>query len=209
MYLHFTPLPIQWLFPQYTWQRKVKNQKIIFLTFDDGPLPEVTPFVLDVLEKYKARATFFCVGDNIRKHPEILKNVVEQGHGVGNHTFNHLNAFRTTTKDYLYNIQQCQDEFRKVIGQAPNLFRPPYGRIRNDQSKVLRKHYEVIMWDVLTADFDKKLSPQKCLQKSIQYTRNGSVVVFHDNPKAFHNLSFVLPRYLEHFSAKGYTFDCL
>lgn len=209
MYLHFTPLPVQWLFPHYTWRRKVKKQKTIFLTFDDGPIPEVTPFVLDVLEENKARATFFCVGDNIRKHPEILKKVVRGGHKLGNHTFNHLNAFKTQTKDYLENVQECQNEFTKVIGQSPNLFRPPYGRIRNEQSRALLKHYDIIMWDVLTADFDKKLSPQKCLQKSKRYTKNGSVVVFHDNLKAFDNLSYVLPRYVEHFSEKGYTFETL
>lgn len=170
---------------------------------------EVTPFVLDVLEKNQARATFFCVGDNIRKHPEILKKVVQGGHKVGNHTFNHLNGFKTQTKDYLENVQECQKEFRKVIGQSPILFRPPYGRVRNDQSKALLKEYEIIMWDVLTADFDLKLSPQKCLQKSIRYTQNGSVVVFHDNIKAFDKLSYVLPRYIEHFSARGYSFQTL
>lgn len=206
MYLHFTPLPVQWFFSQYTWRKKGNGEKRIFLTFDDGPVPEVTPFVLDVLAEYQAKATFFCVGDNVRKHPEILKEVVGGGHSLGNHTFSHLNAFKSKTEIYLQNVQQCGKEIQRITGHNPALFRPPYGRIRNKQSRPLLKQFEIIMWDVLSGDFDKTLSPEKCLQRSIRYTQGGSVVVFHDNPKAFDTLSYVLPRYLKHFSERGFTF---
>lgn len=209
MYLHFTPSPVRWLFPQYTWRKKGCKEKTIFLTFDDGPVPEVTPFVLDVLEKYNAKATFFCVGDNVRKHPEILKKVISGGHSLGNHTFSHLNGFKTETNVYLQNVEACGTEIQQISGKKPVLFRPPYGRIRKEQGERLLKHFEIIMWDVLTADFDHSVSPEKCLQKSIRYTKIGSVVVFHDNPKAFPNISYALPRYLDHFSKKGFTFSAL
>lgn len=209
MYLHFTPLPVQWLFSQYTWRKKVNGGKKIFLTFDDGPVPEVTSFVLSVLEKYNAKATFFCVGDNVRKYPDILQEVVGAGHSPGNHTFHHLNGWNTEKDPYLQNVEDCGREIQQLTGRSPHLFRPPYGRIRSEQSALLRKSFEIVMWDVLTGDFDKTLSREECLQKSIRYTKNGSVVVFHDNPKAFHNLSYVLPRYLEHFSARGFTFHAL
>lgn len=209
MYLHFTPLPVQWLFSRYTWRKKVYGEKKIFLTFDDGPVPEVTPFVLDVLKEYNAKATFFCVGDNVRKYPDILTNVVREGHSLGNHTYHHLNGRNTATGKYLENVQNCGKEIRRLTGRTPDLFRPPYGRIRKEQSKMLLKEYEIIMWDVLSGDFDPALSPESCLKKSIRYTGKGSVVVFHDNPKAYHNLSYVLPRYLEYFRARGFTFPSL
>lgn len=209
MYLHFTPLPVQWVFHRYTWRRRTGSQKIIFLTFDDGPVPEATPFVLDVLEQYQAKATFFCVGDNVGKHSAILQKVVEAGHQVGNHTQNHLNGFRTGQEEYLENVQKCTLELEKQLGIRSRLFRPPYGRIRNGQAASLMPEYEIVMWDVLSADYDQGLGREECLRKSIRYTRNGSIVVFHDSPKAFKNMSWVLPRYLEHFTEKGYTFAVL
>ena len=209
MYLHFTPVLIQKLFPRYTWRREVGEERKIFLTFDDGPVPEVTPFVLEVLQQFGAKATFFCVGENIRKYPHILGQVLKEGHRLGNHTQHHLNGFKCTTVEYLENVKKCRDQFLEACGEAPALFRPPYGRIRIEEAEGLLSSYEIIMWDVLSADYDQRLSPQACLQKSIKYTKSGSVVVFHDNIKAYKKLSWVLPRYLEHFKSKGFTFEVL
>lgn len=214
MYLHFVPSFFQRFFPAFTWCRKVDGRKVLYLTFDDGPVPEVTPFVLESLKAFSAKATFFCVGDNIRKYPEILQQLLKDGHRIGNHTFHHLNGLKVRNSDYLNDIQQCREaikEFERAenLGPGPMLFRPPYGRIRRSQSRQLFKNYQLIMWDVLSADFDPRLRPQDCLKKSIRYSRSGSIVVFHDNPKAFGNLRWVLPRFLAHFSAKGYTFEVL
>ena len=208
MYLHFIPAVVQRAFPLYTWHRS-REQKTIYLTFDDGPVPEVTPFVLRSLKEYGARATFFCVGDNVRKYPDIVAQVKQGGHRLGNHTFNHLNGLQTSDDRYVRNVARCQEALLQAGGEKSLLFRPPYGRIRQRQARRLLTAYEIIMWDVLSADYDKKLSPEKCLQKSIRYTRPGSIVVFHDNPKAFPNLQWVLPRYLEHFASLGYSFEPL
>ena len=208
MYLHFIPAPVRWLFPRYTWHRS-RKEKIIYLTFDDGPVPEVTPFVLKTLKEYEARATFFCVGDNVRKHPEIWAQVQEAGHRLGNHTYHHLNGFKTSSETYVQNVTNCQQALQQAGAGRSALFRPPYGRIRKKQAQALLPAYEIIMWDVLSADFDSSLSPVQCLRKSIRYTRPGSIIVFHDSPKAFPNLQWVLPRYLQHFSALGYRFNAL
>ena len=208
MYLHFTPAVLQWAFPRYTWHRS-RVAKTIYLTFDDGPVPEVTPFVLEVLEQFKAKATFFCVGDNVRKNPAIFRQVLEASHKVGNHTFHHLKGSKTVKEEYLQNVQACTEVIRKAGGGSPELFRPPYGRIRKEQAKEILPFYEMIMWDVLSADYDQSLPPEVCLRKSIRYTRNGSIIVFHDSLKAYRNLSWVLPRYLAHFSALGYSFKAL
>lgn len=208
MYLHFIPAPVQWLFPRYTWHRSRKHKKI-YLTFDDGPVPEVTFFVLRTLEEHAAKATFFCVGDNVRKYPEILKQVREAGHRIGNHTYHHLNGLKTSAEAYLENVVECKAALLQAGQEDVDLFRPPYGRIRQQQAHELLPAYEIIMWDVLSADYDKNLQPEECLKKSIRYTRAGSIVVFHDNPKAFRNLQWVLPRYLQHFSSLGYKFEAL
>lgn len=208
MYLHYIPAPVQWLFADYTWHRS-RVGKSIYLTFDDGPVPEVTPFVLRTLEAYGAKATFFCVGDNVRKHPEIHATLLSAGHRLGNHTHNHLNGWDTPTNTYLQNVQQCQEALQPAGTSAKSLFRPPYGRILQHQARALRRAYELVMWDVLSADFDSSLSPEQCLAKSIRYTRPGSIIVFHDSYKAFPNLQWVLPRYLHHFSSLGYRFETL
>lgn len=208
MYLHFTPAALQWVFPHFTWHGS-RKEKTIYLTFDDGPVPEITPFVLKVLEQYNAKATFFCVGDNVRKYPGIFECVLAAGHKIGNHTFNHLKGSQADTQAYLRNVQQCSAAIQEAGGLLPRLFRPPYGRIRREQSRALLPSYQIVMWEVLSADYDQNLAPEVCLQKSIRYTRNGSIVVFHDNPKAFRNLSWVLPRYLHHFTALGYSFATL
>jgi len=176
------------------------------LTFDDGPVPEVTPWVLSVLADFKARATFFVVGENVKKHPEVFRRIVEQGHSIGNHTYNHLKGWKTGDKGYLENCRKCAE----VLNQEGGLFRPPYGRMRKSQIKEVLKMYEkIVMWDVLSYDFDKLLSPEVCLKKVLRKSREGSIVVFHDSIKAKDNLEFVLPRFLEAFSNKEFVFEPL
>lgn len=182
--------------------RKSQNNPTLYLTFDDGPIPELTEWVLDLLEKHQISATFFCVGDNVRKYPQIFQKLLTQNHSVGNHTFNHIKGWQTSLKDYLENIQLCQN----IIQEQSNFFRPPYGKMTYQQYQKVRGKYQIVMWDVLTYDFDVTLSPEKCLQKSIQATRNGSIVVFHDNLKAEKNLKYVLPKYIEYFQKQGYQF---
>ncbi len=179
-----------------------KDKKVLYLTFDDGPIPEVTEFVLDSLEKYKAKATFFCIGDNIGKHPLIFKKVVDGGHSIGNHTFNHLNGWKTSTDDYLENIKRCDQQ----LPLQTDLFRPPYGRITKSQAKALLPARKIVMWDVLSGDFSLNISPVKCLSKTIQYSRPGSILLFHDSIKAKKNMEYTLPRVLDHFGNMGYEF---
>ena len=208
--LYKTPALLKKLLPKYTWQRELTQEKVLYLTFDDGPIPEATPWVLHQLEQYGAKATFFCVGDNVRKYPEIAARIQQQGHVLANHTFNHLNGWRAELKPYLDNVALCQQELEKYTsGSAKPLYRPPYGRITQNQAKQLLGKYEIIMWDVLTNDYDNSLSPEKCLRKSIQSTQNGSIIVFHDSLKAKRNMMYALPRYLEHFTRLGYTFKTL
>lgn len=207
MYLHFTPGIVHWLYPRFTWHRS-RKEKIIYLTFDDGPVPEITTFVLDQLREYNAQATFFCVGGNVARNPEVLQQLVRDNHRIGNHTDHHLKGTKTSIHNYSADVQLCQDKLQNA-GINTNLFRPPYGRIRKGQARQLLHNYEIVMWDVLSADYDRKLSPEKCLQQSIRYTQNGSIVVFHDSLKAWKNLSWVLPRYLEHFASRGYEFKSL
>ena len=186
---------------------------MIFLTFDDGPVPGPTEFVLDTLGKYNVKATFFCIGDNVRKHPHVFKKVVDEGHRIGNHTFHHLKGWNCSTHEYIDNIELCDQQFQATGIQLlepglEDLFRPPYGRIKMDQIKSL-KRFRIIMWDVLTQDYLESKSPEKCLRGSIAATRPGSIVVFHDSVKAERNLMYTLPRYLQHFMYKGYSFGVL
>lgn len=202
MYLVKTPQFIQHLFPNFTW-RIPTEEKILYLTFDDGPIPEVTPWVLDQLAQYDAHATFFCVGDNIRKHPEVFQEVVAAGHAVGNHTFHHLNGWISENIPYFHDIRHCANLVNTV------LFRPPYGRLKPKQSQFLLRHYRIIMWDVLSGDFDSRLTPQQCFENVADNAGPGSIVVFHDSRKAEQRLVHALPRVLEHFHALGYRFECL
>lgn len=183
------------------------EEPVIYLTFDDGPVPEFTPFVLDTLAQFEAKATFFCVGDNIRKYPEVFAQVQAAGHQVGNHTVHHLNGWKTPNEEYFQEVNTCQAQLPE---SSLRLFRPPYGAITPIQSMHLREMgYQIVMWDVLTGDFDAELSPEDCLENAIKYTRSGSIVVLHDSQKAFRNLSFVLPRYLAYFQRQGFRFDVL
>lgn len=195
------------LYPNFIW-RKSTQEKTIYLTFDDGPIPDVTEFVLETLATYHAKATFFCIGNNIQKHPDIFQKVINGGHGIGNHTFNHLRGWATDDDIYFENIAQCKDEILNR-GAVTNLFRPPYGRIKRSQASKVSADYQIIMWDVLSGDFSQKLSPKTVLEKTLRHTEAGSIVLFHDSIKANENMSYALPRFLEHFSEKGFRFEHL
>ena len=200
---------IKKLFPKLIWDIPNAN-KTVFLTFDDGPTPEITPWVLNVLKQHQIKATFFCIGDNIRKYPEIFKQVINDGHSIGNHTFNHLKGWETETRNYMENLQLCDTEIRKLTTANYNLFRPPYGKIKRSQAIQAREAgYKIIMWDILTADYDKNVSPQKCLENATKKTASGSIIIFHDSVKAFPNVEFVLPKTIEKLKEKGFTFDAI
>lgn len=202
MYLVKTPRFIQNLFPNFHW--KIPTQeKVIYLTFDDGPIPEVTPWVLEELEKFQAKATFFLVGDNVKKHPDIFQQVIDKGHAIGNHTFNHLNGWTSENIPYFHNVRRCA----RLVNSE--LFRPPYGRLKPKQAQFLQRHYNIVMWDVLSGDFDPNLSKEDCLNNVTNKAKNGSIIVFHDSLKAEKNLRYALPKTLEHFSALGYRFEAV
>lgn len=202
MYFVNAPFFLRWMYPGVTWNRSRQHKKI-YLTFDDGPIPEITPWILDVLKSYNVQATFFCVGDNIVKHPEIFQRLLEEGHRIGNHTFNHLKGWDTPDEHYIANVMQCQQYTRS------NLFRPPYARAKRSQIKKLRKDFELIYWDVLSGDFDLNLSPEGCYTNVVKHTRNGSILVFHDNLKAIPRVQYALPKVIAYYRRLGYTFGTL
>jgi peptidoglycan/xylan/chitin deacetylase (PgdA/CDA1 family) len=205
MYLVKSPFFLRWYYPSLIWN-KARSEKAIYLTFDDGPIPDVTDFVLKTLADYNAKGTFFCIGDNIRKHPQVYERLIAAGHRIGNHTYNHLKGWKTTDDQYLNNFAQCQELTNS------NLFRPPYGRIKKTQIKAIKAlHPEmnIIMWDVLSGDFDISSSPEKCFQNVIQNATSGSIIVFHDSLKAFDRLQHALPKTLEYFQKQGYSFKTL
>ena len=206
-------------YPNLTWARR-SPEKVIYLTFDDGPIPEVTEYVLNELDKYAAKATFFCVGDNIVKNCQVFKEIINRGHKIGNHTFNHLNGWKNETNYYLENIAKCNEiilenlvsENKEAYLSSKSfkkLYRPPYGKVKQAQIKALTDDYEIVMWDVLSGDFDKNLAPEKCLHKALKFTKNGSIVIFHDSLKALPNLQYALPEFLKHFKEAGYRFESL
>lgn len=204
MFLHYSPFWLKALYPRYTWHIPT-TEKEIFLTFDDGPIPDITEFVLYTLKQFEAKATFFCIGDNVKKHPSVFTQILDQGHSVGNHTFNHMNGWKSEDQEYLANIDLCE----KQLNLKTNLFRPPYGRMKKSQSRLLPETKEIIMWDVLSGDFSAAVKPETCLEKSIKYARPGSIVLFHDSLKAAKNMQYTLPRFLDHFSKKEYQFKAL
>jgi peptidoglycan/xylan/chitin deacetylase (PgdA/CDA1 family) len=198
---------IKKIFPRYTWDIPNTENKI-YLSFDDGPIPEITEWVLEELKKYNAKATFFCIGDNIEKHPELFKKVINEGHAIGNHTFNHLNGWKTTTENYIQNVRLAETAISKFKTQDRKLFRPPYGKIKSSQSKrLIQLGYKIIMWDVLSADFDTTITQEQCLKNAISSVKSGSIIVFHDSQKAARNLKYSLPKTLELLSKKGFVFE--
>lgn len=219
MYTVRPPFFLKWYYRNLIWN-KDSTEKIVYLTFDDGPIPNVTSFVLNTLKSFNVKATFFCIGDNISKHPEVFEQIKTDGHAIGNHTYNHLKGWKTDDETYIDNFWKCQE----LTGT--NLFRPPYGRIRKSQIEKLVASYElqvrgnskfkiqnskldIIMWDVLSGDFDLKLSPEKCYQNVIKHTRNGSIIVFHDSLKAWDRLEYALPKSIEYLLQQGYQFKTL
>ncbi|HSD13876.1 MAG TPA: polysaccharide deacetylase family protein [Flavobacterium sp.] len=221
---------IKRLFSNQVWDLPNTERKI-YLTFDDGPTPEATEWILDVLKKHNIKATFFCIGDNIRKYPDLFLKIISEGHHIGNHSYNHLQGWKTNNKEYLENIRLCEEEINLRIQKAkqhleeekkaepenwtainklsafPRIFRPPYGKIRLSQSSLLRKNgYRIIMWDVLSADFDNRITPEKCLSNVVKNTTQGSIIVFHDSKKAFSNVAYALPKAIEILKEKGFQF---
>ncbi len=220
MYLVKSPLFLKWYYSSLIWN-KPRKDKIIYLTFDDGPIPNVTDFVLNTLKSHHVKATFFCIGDNINKYPNIFEQLKKDGHSIGNHTYNHLKGWDTDDDTYVDNFIACQKLTQTT------LFRPPFGRIKKSQIKKLKaqslklkatpssqlvthnSQLQIIMWDVLSGDFDEKVSPEKCYQNVINNVQNGSIIVFHDSLKAFDRLKYALPKTLKHLSENGYQFGLL
>jgi peptidoglycan-N-acetylglucosamine deacetylase len=203
MYLTKTPWWLRALYPSLVWRMPAREKKI-YLTFDDGPHPVATPFVLDQLAAYGAKASFFCIGKNVAAEPDIYQRILAEGHAVGNHTQHHLNGWKTDDGEYINDTMKAAGYIQS------NLFRPPYGRIKRSQIKRLEeKGMKIIMWDVLSADFDTNLTPQASLSYVLYHTKPGSVVLFHDSEKAWERMSGALPAVLQHFSAEGYTFEKL
>jgi peptidoglycan/xylan/chitin deacetylase (PgdA/CDA1 family) len=207
MRLFRTPIWLHHWFNRYTWKIETE-EKFLYLSFDDGPDPEVTPFVIDTLAKFDAKAIFFCVGENLRKFPHIKNQLLENGHLIGNHTQHHLKGWSTSNELYFNNIQECE----KYIGESSGtkFFRPPYGRIRSSQGTWLLKNgYRCIMWDILTYDYDAHLNVQHAIKQLSKKSRNGSIVVFHDSKKAYTQMKQLLPTYLQIMSERGYQFRLL
>jgi peptidoglycan/xylan/chitin deacetylase (PgdA/CDA1 family) len=205
-YFTKTPFWLKMLYPTCLWDYKPEmNQKKIFLSFDDGPHEAATPFVLDELKKYGARATFFCIGKNVQAEPALYKRILMEGHRVGNHTQNHLNGWKTDNKKYLENIEKA----RELIDS--NLFRPPYGRATAFQIRNLinKLHFKVVMWDVLAGDFDPAVNGRQAAERVIQKSKPGSIIVFHDSTKALQVLQVALPVVLAYFSGKGFSFETI
>ena len=223
-----TPKTVKKLLRNFIWEVPNSNNTI-YLTFDDGPIPEVTEWILDILKKEKIKATFFCIGDNIQKHPTIYQRILNEGHKTGNHTFNHLNGWETKTKNYIENVKLCETEIKKfqILNSkfqnlkiqksdsqlpTPNsqLFRPPFGKMTLKQSKKIKKlGYKIVMWDVLSYDFKPTITAEKCKENVLKNTTAGSIIVFHDSLKAEKTLKKVLPEIIQELKNKGFQFDVL
>ncbi|WP_199121149.1 polysaccharide deacetylase family protein [Pedobacter sp. ASV28] len=205
MYFVRPPFFLKWYYPDLIWN-KTTAEKTVYLTFDDGPIPNVTDFVLNTLKSFNAKATFFCIGENISKHPQVFDRLKSEGHTIGNHTYNHLKGWKTDDQHYIDNFLKCQD-----LTQT-QLFRPPYGRIKKSQIAALKSkniNLTIVMWDVLSGDFDLSLSPETCYQNVVKNVRNGSIIVFHDSLKAFDRLQYALPNALKYLTENGYQFGTL
>lgn len=196
------PKLLQSLLPQCFWSLPNRQNKI-YLTFDDGPTPEVLPVILKTLDAYKVPATFFCVGENMQKHPDLVWEMQKRNHAIGNHTYNHISGWRNKNATYFENVEACNKVYKS------KLFRPPYGRLRTSQANELKRKYKIIMWDVLSYDYDKKVLPEICFRNVIDATKSGSVIVFHDNVKALKNLEYALPRSIDFLLKKDFVFDVI
>ena len=203
MLIEQPPLLYRLLFPEAIWRIKRKKRKVVYLTFDDGPIPDITPWVLDLLDTYGVKATFFLVGDNVRRSPHLFEEIKRRGHSWGNHTMHHLQGFKVTSLRYMRDITEAD----MLIGSP--LFRPPHGIMRWSQAAALKNHYNIVMYDLVTRDYSKKLQPQQVLENVKRYTRNGSIIVFHDSRKAEKNLRYALPRAIEWLKAMGYEFHTI
>ena len=201
-YLYKTPKLLKWYYPNLIWDI-TSQEKCVYLTFDDGPTKEYTEWILEILEKYEAKATFFCLGKNVVECKEEFDLIVNKGHAVGNHTFSHLNGLNKSLLSYLRDVRKCEEVFKS------NLFRPPYGRMSQKQSTAVCKDYKVIMWDVLSGDFDVSLTGEECAKAVLNNSENGSIIVFHDSKKAAERLKTALPIVLEELTNEGYTFKII
>ncbi|WP_343211287.1 polysaccharide deacetylase family protein [Aquimarina litoralis] len=196
------------MFPNYIWDFYNRKEKKIYLTFDDGPIPEITEFVLEQLQLYNAKATFFCIGDNIRKHPDVFKKIIHNGHGIGNHTMHHVKARKTSFSDYIEDVLLCEDEISKHFPFENKLFRPPYGQLSKSKlTELKRLGYQIILWDILAKDWMKSMTPEECFKIVTKNSKEGSIIIFHDSIKASKNLIETLPRVLAHFIEKGFILD--
>lgn len=202
MYFVHAPFFLRWYYSHVTWNRS-RHEKDLYLTFDDGPIPEITPWILDLLAELNVKATFFCVGENIEKYPTLFARIVADGHQIGNHTYSHIKGWDCTTSEYLENVSRCQ-KLTKT-----KLFRPPYARATKTQIAALKDDFELVYWDVLSGDFDLGLTPQKCYENVIKYSKNGSIIVFHDNVKAIPRLQYALPKAIKYLLQQGYRFKLL
>jgi len=202
MYFTKTPSIFQNYFPNFTW-RIPTTEKVLYLTFDDGPTPDITPWVLKQLAAYNAKATFFSIGEQIEQSPTLFQQVISEGHSVGNHSYSHPNGWATDSISYFHNVRHCA----RLINSS--LFRPPFGRLMPKQAQFLQRHYRIIMWDVLSGDFDPNITKEKCLSNVVRNAKAGSIIVFHDSKKAKEKLEFTLPQVLQHFSEEGYQFAAL
>lgn len=203
MYFYKTPSIVKKIFPDLTWDIPTQD-KSIYLTFDDGPVESITDWVLSVLKDYGVKATFFCIGKNVVQNPKLYEKILEANHKVGNHTYNHIKGWNATNKTYYEDVEKC----RQLVDSQ--IFRPPYGKILFSQSKALiAKGYEIIMWDVMSGDFDTNTTPQQCLANVIKHTQSGSIIVFHDSLKAANNMKFAMPLFIEYFLNEGFEFKLL
>jgi len=203
VWMHHVPALVPKIFSKFVWN-KSRDEKTIYLTFDDGPVPGITDFVLHELSKRGLKATFFMVGANVEKHPNLAKEVLQAGNGIGNHTFHHVDGHRTPDSIYMEEIGKCQKMLHDTLQINAVNFRPPYGKITKTQSKLVLEKHQIIMWDVLSGDYDPNQSPEKCLSKSIQYSKNGSIVLFHDQQKTEIVVKKVLPDYLDFIKDSGF-----
>ena len=199
---------IKWLLPKFLWEIKT-DRKVVYLTFDDGPTPEITNWVLSQLQSFDAKATFFCIGNNIESNPEIFANIIANGHAIGNHTQDHLNGWDSKFEDYLINVKLCADQISRH-GLNTKLFRPPYGKVKMSQTqRLLQLGYKIVMWDILSADFDKTITPEECLNNVLKNIEPGSIIIFHDSVKAFANLEYALPKTLAFLKSEGYRCEVI